>query len=143
MDFYFLSDSFYEDYKDCREILLKDNRPYTQVVLEVSNILFAIPLRTHIPHINAYFTDKIKKCGLDFSKAVIIQKDEYINRENKAKVNKEEYKFLLGKDFEVKMGMLRYINEYKKAKANLNIPRNKTLCEYSTLQYYEKYINLI
>jgi hypothetical protein len=77
---------------------------------------------------------------LDFSKAVVIEKKEYIDTGAKPYIRPEEHKFLLGKEYDVTQGMLAYIKRYVKAKANPNSHSKKLLAKYSTLQYFEKYI---
>ena len=48
MEFCFLSKEFYEKYKKCKEILVKQDRPYTVLIIETVNKKFAIPFRSHI-----------------------------------------------------------------------------------------------
>ena len=72
MKFCFLTDDFFELYKDCEEIEKKNNRPYTTVcLLKYNDLYFAIPIRHHIKHQYAIFTDKEKTKGLDLSKTLI------------------------------------------------------------------------
>ena len=42
------------------------------MLTRINNVLFAIPLRSHINHPFVLWTDKENHCGLDFSKAVKI-----------------------------------------------------------------------
>lgn len=39
--------------------------------------------------------------------------------------------------------MIYYIKEFRKAKQNIYIERNRMLCNYSTLQYFIQYIDAI
>ena len=72
MKFCFLTDNFFELYKDCEEIEKKNNRPYATVcLLKYKDLYFAIPIRHHIKHQYAIFTDKEKTKGLDLSKMLI------------------------------------------------------------------------
>ena len=72
MKFRFLTSDFYNDYSDCEQILVKDKRPYTFVLLELeNNILVAVPLRSNIEHEFAIKTPKTNG-GLDLSKSIII-----------------------------------------------------------------------
>ena len=50
MKFIFLTKDFYEDYKHLKEIEIKDTRPYAMVIVDLNNLLFAIPLRSGISH---------------------------------------------------------------------------------------------
>ena len=47
---------------------------------------------------------------------------------------------LIGKEYEVKLGLEKYIRTYKKASIRRDVPRNDMLCRFSTLQYFEEYI---
>lgn len=140
MDFYFLSESFYNDYANCPEIEQKANRPHAQALVRLNGVVFAVPLRSHIKHKYVYWTDKESCCGLDFSKTVVLTKRSYINRENKPYIRPNEFDALRGKEYIIQQKLLQYIKTYNKARARQDIPRNKTMCQYSTLQYFEKYL---
>ncbi|WP_335996910.1 hypothetical protein [Fusobacterium polymorphum] len=43
MEFYLLTKKFYEKYSNCKEILEKENRPYTICIIEINKLTFAIP----------------------------------------------------------------------------------------------------
>ena len=141
MKFIFLTDQFYSDYSHCPEIEQKKERPYTQVCLEYNGIQFAIPFRSNIKHNHVYWTDKKNNCGLDFSKAVIIENSKYIDTTGKPHIRPKEFKALLGKEHMVVRGLLKYIKEYLKAKQMPNKTENIHLLKYSTLQYFEKHIS--
>ena len=142
MKFYHLSNKFYSTYnkKDFAEILRKKDRPYTQVIVECNDLKFAVPLRSHINHDNnVLWTDKKNCKGLDFTKAVLILDDDFIDKVN-VRISKDEHKFLLGKEMIVKSKMERCIEDYKEAKQNLHISHNRIFCEYSTLKYFDEYL---
>jgi protein AbiQ len=141
MKLVFLSRQFYEAYSGYREIEKKETRPYVQVYTQIGGYLFAIPLRSNINHAHVLWTDKPQKCGVDFSKAVIVLKDEYIDQDCKPRIRQNEFDALRGKDYLIKTKMIHYIQVYKKAKQNIHIDRNRVLCEYSTLQYFEEIID--
>ena len=140
MDFIFLSQSFYNAYANCPEIEQKIDRPYVRVCVRIKGVLFAIPLRSHISHPHVLWTDKAAQCGLDFSKAVVLTRREYVDANRKPHIRRGEFDALRGKEFLVEQRMQQYIHEYKKAKRRLDVPRNRMLCQYSTLQYFERYI---
>lgn len=140
MNFFFLSESFYQDYSGCCEIELKNVRPYVQVYIQLGGTRFAVPLRSHIKHPHVLWTDKENGCGLDFSKAVVVLKDEYIDKTKKPHIRQNEYDVLRGKEHLIQQKLQQYINTYKKAKRRIDVPRNRALCQYSTLQYFEEYI---
>lgn len=143
MEFKFLTNDFYKDFDKDKypEISRKNERPYTQTLCSVDNLLFAIPLRSSISHKHVLWSDKDKGCGLDFSKAVLIlDKEKYIDDTTKPHIRDNEYKALLGQEYIVKTKMEKHIKDYKKAKQNLEIRRNRELCNCSTLQYFEEHI---
>ena len=142
MVFKHLSEKFYKDYPSDQyaEMMLKENRPYTQVITDVNGLKFAVPLRSDISHsTDILWTNKKEKHGLDFTKAVIILDDSYISDEQ-VFIRPKEHKHLLGKERRVKEKMEKCINNYKKAKANIKEKHNADYCRFSTLQYFEEYI---
>ena len=142
MVFKHLSEKFYKDYPsdEYKEMMLKEDRPYTQVVTNVNGLKFAVPLRSEISHpTDVLWTDKQAKHGLDFTKAVLILDDSYLS-DKRAYIRDKEHRHLLGKEYRVKEKMEKCINNYKKAKENIQEPHNAEYCSYSTLQYFEKYI---
>ncbi len=144
MKFRFLTDEFYNDYKDCIEMEKKNNRPYAHLCLiEFKGLHFAIPIRHNIKHSYAIFTNDDKNQGLDLTKTIIIKDlDKYVDNSRVAYIDNDEYKILIKKEYFIKQKLSTYIGKYKKAYANQNIPRNKSLCEKSTLQYFHKELNI-
>ena len=88
MAFFYLTSEFYEKYKNCKEILQKQKRPYAVHLIRYNNLTFAIPVRSNINHNFSYKT--IGSKGLDFTKTVIITDEKYLS-DNKAVINHEEY----------------------------------------------------
>jgi protein AbiQ len=141
MTYVFLSAQFYAEYDKCTQIEQKANRPYIQVYIKLNGLQFAIPLRSGITHKDhVLWTNKEKGCGLDFSKAVIVLDEKYINKEIRPHIRQDEFDSLRGKEYIIKQNMLKHIKEYKKAKARPDIKRNAYLCAFSTMQYFEDYI---
>ena len=138
----YLSSAFYQDFSapQYSEIEQKQNRPYVQVCVTINGVVWAIPLRSNINHEHVLWTDQTNKCGLDFSKAVVIEKQEYLDGTNTPWIRENEFQELKGKEFVISTKMEKYIDKYKKAKRDLRIPRNARLCQYSTLQYFEPYL---
>lgn len=142
MKFKHLSDKFFEDYPPEKypEMMTKENRPYTQVITDVNGLKFAIPLRSDISHgADVLWTNKSLKHGLDFTKAVLILDDNYLSNE-RVFIRDNEHRHLLGKEQRVKEKMNKCIENYKKAKANIDKKHNAEYCRFSTLQYFEDYI---
>ncbi|MCL2704482.1 MAG: hypothetical protein FWE91_12915 [Defluviitaleaceae bacterium] len=144
MIFLFLNESFYIDHAQCTQIEQKLMRPYIQVYTTINGVQFAIPLRSGITHKGqVLWTDKAMKCGLDFTKAVVIKDEKYINKTTVPHIRQNEFNSLRGKEYIIKQKMLKHIAEYKKAKSELHIERNQFICSFSTMQYFEKYIEAI
>lgn len=139
--FVFLTSQFYEDYRQCSEIEQKPDRPHLRMVLEINGTTFAIPFRSNISHPHALLTDEENKCGLDFSKAVVITDTaRYIDSSRFPHIRQNEFDALRGKEHIIKVGMLRYIRAYEKALERPDVPRNAKLLEYSTLQYFPEFV---
>ncbi len=139
----FLTSAFYSDYPLTKypQIEQKLNRPYAQVNVTIRNLHFAIPLRSNITHPHAFWTDKRNRCGVDFSKAVVIlDETKYINTSTKVFLRPNEYDKLKGKEFRITQMMSDYIETYKNARLNLDNEINQKICNFSTLQYFEEYI---
>lgn len=108
--FVFLSEDFYQRYPSTKypEIEQKHTRPYIQVYVEINGTKFAIPLRSDIHHPHVFWTDKQNHCGVDFSKAVVISDDKYIDKYKQAKMEPQKpvHKVLLS------YSTLQYFEEY-------------------------------
>ena len=52
----FLTDKFYNDYKNCVEIEEKTDRPYIRIKICVDGVWWAIPMRSNIKHKYVPFT---------------------------------------------------------------------------------------
>lgn len=137
----FLTNEFYKAHENHSEIEQKKTRPYIRIQIMIDGVLWGIPLRSHIKHEHVIWTNKEEGCGIDFSKAVVIEKpDEYIS-DIQPHIRSDEFKVLKKLDeYRIQQKMKQYIRDYRKAKEKPNIPRNKDLLKYSTLQYFEQYI---
>lgn len=142
--FVFLSDAFYSAYPSSQypEMEQKQNRPYIQVCVEIDGIQYAIPLRSEINHPHVLWTDKANHCGVDFSKAVVIKDESYIDMTKDPHLRQKEFDALRGKDYKIRIKMEKYIASYKKAKQDMNNSVNQKLVNYSTLQYFEEEIGM-
>ena len=139
MNYIYLTSYFYEKYSNCSEIEKKENRPYAMLLLKIDDIDWAIPLRSNIKHKYVVWSDKKNNCGLDLSKAVVVYDKKYISNAI-PRLRQHEFNALKGKEYIVYKKMKKYIDDYVKAYLNQHIDRNKTLCKYSTLQYFHEYI---
>lgn len=137
----FLTQQFYDAYRYCPEIETKGTRPYIRVGVRLHGVLWAVPLRSHITHEYAIWTDKKNLCGLDFTKAVVVEKPSVYISSVKPFIRPAEFSVLKDiSDYEVDQKLRTYISAYKKAKQHMSNERNKRLVQFSTLQYFERYI---
>lgn len=134
----FLTNSFYQDHPNppFKEMEQKQNRPYIVFLVEIEGHTWAIPFRSHIHHGHAFFTDAENKCGIDYSKAVVVDKPEYIDQQVRPHLRQNEYQALRGNEFAVQKGFEKYIKLYKRA-VQSGHPRYQSLIKYSTLQNYD------
>lgn len=144
MRYIFLTQDFYNKYNenDCPEIERKLSRPYIMIKVTINGLDFGIPLRLGIKHKYALWTDKKNNCGVDYTKAVIIDNETYIDSKSPY-IRPDEHNALKGKEYLLKTGFEKYIEKYKKALSRIDIERNKEMCKYSTLQYFHKELSII
>ncbi len=140
--FIFMSEEFYRAYprETYPEIEQKIDRPYIYVSVLINEAQFAVPLRSNINHGNVLWTDRENHCGLDFSKAIVITNEDFIDKNRVPHIRPNEYRSLIGKEYTISQKLKRYIEKYKKAKQKQHIKANQDLCRYSTLQYFEEYL---
>lgn len=137
MKFRFLTQEFYHDYSNCEQILIKEKRPYTFVLLDIEGVLIAVPLRSEINHNFGIKTPKTNG-GLDLSKSVVITDTKYIEARTSPTIRPEDHKFLLGKEFFLQERLKTFINTYKKKAFEKNNPLSK-IC---SLKYFHKELNI-
>lgn len=142
MEFVLLTSEFYRDYPNSEypQLMAKPTRPYTHVKLDICDAHFYIPFRSNIEHPHAFFTNKREKCGIDYSKAVVINDEKYIDNTQRAHIRENEFKKVKGKDYKLKRGFEEYIELYKKAKSGEEIAHREDILSFSSLQYFEEYI---
>lgn len=115
----YLSEQFYSEYGHCPEILKKPLRPYACVAVQVNEHFFAVPFRHHIAHKYAFFT--YGTCGLDYTKAVLLLKESYVDT-RKPQIEQREFNALKGKDTRIAREFSRYLKLYCKAAQNRESP---------------------
>ena len=76
------------------EILLKKDRGYGVLPVEIKGIIFAIPFRSNMTHKNGFKTMSHNGTwnGLDYSKVIIIDESDLKNQVFKLRTNKEYLK---------------------------------------------------
>ena len=143
INYVFLSEVFYNDYKHCPEIEQKDRRPHIMAIASFNNIDFAIPLRSNIRHDHVVWTDKPNRCGLDLSKSIVItDKNKYIDNTAKPIIRQNEFDALRGKEHFIKQKLEHYIKLYTKSLSKQHVPDKALLCKYSTLQYFHRELGI-
>ena len=130
-----LSQSFFARHLCHTEILKKETRPYFSVVIQINGLHFAIPFRSHISHKYAYWTDKKNLCGLDFTKAVLIEFPGDIDKTG-VQIRQNEFNAIKGKEYHITKKFISFLNTYKKAMARQDVERNRRLIANSAIQYF-------
>lgn len=132
-----LSESFYNTYADCKELLKKANRPYACLTIELGGLLFAIPFRHHIRHPYAFHT--IGDAGLDYSKAVIISNPSYLSSDSPT-IESKEFAIIKREENKIRYEFSKYVRQYKRAMKHRDNPRSANILKFSALQYFEDYL---
>ena len=138
-----LTKEFYDFYCSCPgEILSKENRPYLNLLVEIDEYKYAIPFRSNITHKYSYiFSSSIKaKSGLDFTKSIIIEKEEFIGEV--AYIRDEEYIELTTYFNKILNKFIEFLKFYK----TIIVKENKTYREQmiynnSPLKYFMQNVN--
>lgn len=148
-----LFDSFYNTYDPscCPEILQKSNRAYNIAVFNSHKGYYVcVPFRSNITHKYAYRFKKSKrskynKSGVDYKKMIIIRNLDYIDDDNIAVIDKDEYIEFVQNLTRIQSQALSFLNEYidyKTGKQNISEQEAKRRYEFSLLQYFHKELGL-
>jgi len=147
MEFHRLSAAFYTQFGQCEEILTKEDRPYYVLLLEVDDLTYAIPLRSHITHPYCFIADNSsgQNSGLDYSKAVIIiDLDKYVDPAP-ITIRQHEYNVYKQREYLIRKQFSSYVALYKKeVRRRLKYPSLpvSALCLYSSLKYFHQELGL-
>ncbi len=147
MELRYLSSLFYQKYKDCSEIMDKgETRPYIIIVVEIEDRKFAIPIRTHLHKTkDCYESNPQTNSGLDYTKAVVIVRDDYIDSTRFPEIEHKEFNYIKFKEREIKLAFSKFVADYKKDvirhKNNPDIPPNPRF-RYCALQYFKQELGL-
>lgn len=140
-----LTDQFYADNKGLQEALDGSNdgkvRGYGIVVIDLNGLVFGIPLRSHLNHKFGFVSERSEgvKKGLDYTKALLIKKEEYVSRAYK--IPTSEFTHINDNKEKIQEDFNKFVNRYIEAnvKKDENILRNY---RYSTLKNYHKELGL-
>lgn len=157
MDFDFqvlkLTEAFYRNYPDSDypEILKKHDRPYTCLLIDLhyNDYFICLPFRSNIRHKYAFrFKDSLRakknKSGLDYTKMLIIKKEEYIGQKE-ALVDTDEYKEMRRHIIHIANAAVQYLEEYiahKKGSKPLHPQAYQRKYGRSTLPYFNTELRL-
>ena len=111
--------------------------------MEINNIKFAIPLRTNIRHSYCYKfktsdRETESSTGIDFSKAVVISKDNYLGEETD--INDKEYLELQEKAFFIINKFKKYVFDYISFKKNGGNEYIARRYKFSRLKYFDEFL---
>lgn len=134
--------------KDYPELLLKQGRPYTCLLLKTDyDFYICIPFRSSINHKYAYMfrntkRSRITKSGLDYTKMVLLKNQTFLSNDNVV-VDTDEYKETIMHIEIIAKEAVSYLESYinhVKGKVILNKNEFDRRYKYSTLAYFHKII---
>ena len=76
------------------------------------------------------------ECGLDFSKAVVIESDLYISDQTPM-VDTREWNIIKSSQNKIIFEFKKFLRQYKRALKNPDNPRSRSFLRYCSLQYFE------
>ena len=146
-----LTECFYSAYPNppYREILKKKHRAYNCLFVSVNNYILCIPYRSNILHPYAYhFTSskraKLSKSGLDYTKIVIIQNQDYISKCD-AIIDNDEYRETVVNIDRIVREACQFVNDYVlhvKGEFLLHPKEFNRRYEYSSLVYFHDVLGI-
>lgn len=140
-----LEECFFQENSHLVEVLDKDKsgacvkqRGYGVVLIELRGLRFGIPLRSHMNHKFGFKTKEGK--GLDYSKAVLLSKDEYISAQPFLIPN-DEFVQISDRERFITQKFEKYVKNYIDGvkRKDANILRSYS---FSTLQNYHPELGL-
>ena len=144
-DLVFLSQNFYNEYppESYPEMQRKPNRPYLVIIVEVRNLTFAIPLRHHIAHNYSFITNRPERWGLDYSKAVVISRPDFIERPKTRSImiERSEYDKITENYKNIQKKFECFLDFYEKSVLK-GTPLSEPVLKYSSLQYFHNELGI-
>lgn len=134
MKLIYLSKNFYSMFSNCPEILSKESRPYACIEIQIEDKTFAIPFRHHIKHSYCFHTTG--EAGLDYTKAVIIESEDYIDSASPW-VDTKEYRLLMKNERKITTEFIKYLKLYRNACNHKENPHYTNILSCSSLQYFD------
>ena len=146
-----LSKKFYQRYpsKMYEEILSKEDRPYSCLLVKQHGYLICVPFRTEIRHKYAYHfqaSERSRKhhSGLDFTKVVIVTNQEFIN-EDITVVDQDEYKEVIYNIEKIVDSVIKFVDDYVehiKGIKKLHEREFERRYHFSSLKYFKRELGL-
>lgn len=136
-----LTPHFYNENGHLKEVLEKQQRGYGLAIISINNLRFGIPIRTTLHRANKYCFKTIGDSGLDYTKAVLLEKDAYISGET-FKVKSEEFTKIKEHDHFIQQRFEKYVMDYIKAHKKKDARVIDREFRYSTLINYHKELGL-
>lgn len=146
-----LSQAFYNDYpaSEYPEILTKNGRPYTCLMITGDTYLICIPYRSSIPHREAFLFSNTKRSsrsrsGLDYKKTVLITNPDYIDS-SPAVIDADEYRMTKENLSKIASGINSYIQKYVNHVNGTKILHQREYnrrYQFSTLPYFNNLLGL-
>lgn len=148
-----LTEKFFENYPLVKypEMMGKKKRGYSCLLIETYYEFFiCIPYRTEIRHKYAYHFKKSKRSkehrsGLDFTKMIIIKKDEYIDSKE-AEIDADEYAETRKNIYMIVKGALAFLEDYIShcsGEKLLNQREYDRRYKFSSLKYFHEELGII
>ncbi|MEY8310045.1 hypothetical protein AAK899_11070 [Erysipelotrichaceae bacterium 51-3] len=145
-DIYQLTQDFINDYPkaDYPELMYKLGRPYSCLLVATHyNYYICIPFRSHINHKNAFLFHGTQrsihsKSGLDYTKIVLINKDNYLDNK-KVVIDQDEYTEVQKNLERIATEAIAYVEGYighLVGTAPLHTKEFARKYQYSTLPYF-------
>lgn len=121
VEIYSLTTQFFNDYPYAQypEITTKIGRPYSCLLIEyLDDTFICIPFRSHVRHKYAYhfkgsLRSKKGSSGLDYTKAILIKNNDYLNLSVAAIVDQDEYKETVQNMPRIVREVYAFISDYK------------------------------
>ena len=124
-----------------RDQVLTKDRGYGVIYLPVGEMIFALPLRSKLNHPNGFKTVFVGKSwnGIDYSKALIVKKEDLEREAFKTRRNDEHLKIKKNKE-KIKKEFFLYLEEYiTSVKAGGPMHRK---FKFTTLKYFHEELGI-
>ncbi len=150
---YLMSSKFVQDYPTSSypELMHKQMRPYTCLLISSHDGYFiCVPFRSSITHNNAFLfkgttRSKQSRSGLDYSKIVIINNNNYIDSVNTAVVDQDEYNEMMVNLQQIVIEVIDYVDTYINhinGTAPLHPRQFARRYRFSTLSYFHDILGI-